>query len=158
MLKKPEHPNAMNTGYILEHRLVASEMLGRPLRQKEQVHHRNDKRDDNRPENLQVLTHKQHRLIHARRGPAHPNWTPERHLQKTCPSCSRIFVKPGVLDQKYCSKTCQGIAQMGPKHHNWTPQIEKTCPICDQLFLVKYKQRWRLFCSTKCANSRKRPR
>lgn len=39
---------------VLEHRRVMSEMLGRPLRDWEYVHHRNTVRHDNRPENLEL--------------------------------------------------------------------------------------------------------
>lgn len=50
----PDHPNANANGTIAEHRLVMSEMLGRPLVKGENVHHKNGDTFDNRPENLEI--------------------------------------------------------------------------------------------------------
>lgn len=50
-----DHPNCRQVnGSILEHVLVMSEMMGRPLVKGENVHHINGVRDDNRPENLEL--------------------------------------------------------------------------------------------------------
>jgi hypothetical protein len=54
-LYRPDHPNAFpSSGYVPEHVLIITEILGRALYLGENVHHKNGVRSDNRPENLEL--------------------------------------------------------------------------------------------------------
>lgn len=55
-----------NKKYQLEHRLVVEREIGRKLKEGEHVHHINGIHTDNRPENLQILTHTEHSSLHYR--------------------------------------------------------------------------------------------
>ena len=61
----PQHPRAKANGYVREHILVVEKMLGRPLKDGEVVHHINEDKKDNRPENLMVFaSHSEHMRYH----------------------------------------------------------------------------------------------
>ena len=60
------YPIATKRGYILEHRLIIAKHLGRNLQPWELVHHKNGIRDDNRVENLELLTPSEHLGSHTK--------------------------------------------------------------------------------------------
>lgn len=66
MVHCPDHPHADRHGDVPEHRLVVEENLGRLLTRDEVVHHRNQVKDDNRIENLQVMIEADHLRLHLR--------------------------------------------------------------------------------------------
>lgn len=73
----PDHPCATKDGFVMKHRLVMERHLGRYLTPDEDVHHINHVRNDNRLENLMLLTKKEHAALHMRE-------RHERRRQETC--------------------------------------------------------------------------
>lgn len=75
-------------GYVFEHRHVVEQVLGRKLKSNEHVHHINENKQDNRPENLRVFeSNAAHNAFHAdqyrQRGEPIPPNRPEA-VKKRC--------------------------------------------------------------------------
>lgn len=70
MAYMPEHPRANGSGEVPEHTVVLEAKLGRYLRPNEVAHHINHVRDDNRPENLELMDVREHCLMHLREAAA----------------------------------------------------------------------------------------
>lgn len=62
----PTHPRADAKGYVFEHIIIAEAKIGRPLKGREEVHHKDFNRQNNSPENLVVCrNHAEHMKYHA---------------------------------------------------------------------------------------------
>lgn len=60
----PDHPKSTKDGYIMEHILVMECNIGRWIKENEVVHHKNHIRNDNRIENLELMTFSEHARLH----------------------------------------------------------------------------------------------
>ena len=66
LLRMPGHHLADVRGYVYEHRLVGEQILGRRLQLGEIPHHKNGRKTDNRPENIEVMPSIAHHQVHHR--------------------------------------------------------------------------------------------
>lgn len=61
MVRLPNHHRARANGYVLEHIVVAEQILGRRLKADEEVHHKDHDRSNNEPSNLKIYdSHLEH--------------------------------------------------------------------------------------------------
>jgi hypothetical protein len=120
----------------LEHTHVMECHLGRPISKGEVVHHRNDDRQDNRLENLELMTISQHMRLHNPHGPRRTEQT------ATCRICGGTFQTRAarVTPNLRCSnEACRKEAnrQYDRKHKEKKgprPLVNVCCSICGKTF------------------------
>lgn len=105
----PEHPRATKNGYVLMHRVVMENKLGRLLERNEDVHHKDENRKNNDPNNLEVRLHGEHQRLHAKE--RYPEG--RRKIALTCDNCGEEFERYAnqvkKRDRVFCSRRCNGL-------------------------------------------------
>ena len=66
LLKIPDNPMADSRGYVYEHRFIMSEIIGRPLKKTEIVHHKDGNGLNNSPDNLELYKNISHHKVRHR--------------------------------------------------------------------------------------------
>lgn len=106
---KPIHPKANSKGLYPLHRVIMENKLGRLLAEGEDVHHRNEDKSDNNPDNLEVLTKSEHTKKHVHK---------KDEIAVVCANCGNTFslrpnqfrlrMKRNKTGQLFCSRSCGG--------------------------------------------------
>ena len=91
-----DHPLASPpTGKVYHHRHVMSVKLGRWVQSDEVVHHKDEVKTNNRPDNLEIKTNSDHSREHK----------PIQYPPRPCALCGNEF-KPHNKDHRCCSRDC----------------------------------------------------
>lgn len=64
-IKQPDHPRADRNGYVMEHIVIWEKINNQRVPEGYVIHHINQNKEDNRPENLKILTNAEHTALHS---------------------------------------------------------------------------------------------
>ncbi|MBT8366534.1 MAG: HNH endonuclease [Deltaproteobacteria bacterium] len=108
----PDHPHCTKAGYVLEHRLVMEDKLGRHLLPTEVCHHRDGDRLNNSASNLEVFQSNGEHLKHELSGRV-PNWT-DAGKKRIREAIEKAFQLRGIDRQP---EFCDHLAPQSSDHH-----------------------------------------
>jgi hypothetical protein len=124
------HPKRTTNNYVLLHRVLMENHLGRILNDNEVVHHINEQKKDNRIENLEVLDFREHIRFHKfQQG--------KNMVVLKCPSCGEEFEREKrqthLIKKKNnytcCSKKCSGKLSRQIQLYGRTHQLESAISV-----------------------------
>ncbi|MBQ7430692.1 MAG: HNH endonuclease [Butyrivibrio sp.] len=122
----PEHPYATKNGYVLLHRIVVENHLGRVLNTNEVVHHKDHNKKNNVIENLEILDRKEHNKLHGQE-------KGRLVVKLKCPWCKNVFEKyknqthlqkPSKYRCTCCCNKCRGKLYRYIQLHGITSTLE----------------------------------
>lgn len=123
----PEHPKATKNHYVLLHRVIMENLIGRMLTDEEIVHHKDHNKKNNSIENLQLMERRSHSQMHSR----------EHGRQMAtliCPWCKKEFVterkkthliKPSKYHYTCCCRKCRGKLSRYIQLNGVTPSVQE---------------------------------
>lgn len=102
----PNHHNATKNGYVLMHRVIMENHLGRLLDKDEVVHHKDHNKFNYFIDNLEVMDKRAHNALHASEQHSFGVWL-------ICPNCGKEFLRSRSKYNKnnahhFCSRHCNG--------------------------------------------------
>lgn len=136
----PEHPKATKNGYVLLHRVIMENHLGRLLNDDEVVHHKDHDKKHNVIENLEVLSAKEHNILH---GLEHER----KMVLLKCPWCGKQFTrelnqthlqKKSKLGCTCCCRSHRGKLSAEIQHHGLTHILENAISENILAYYTKY--------------------
>lgn len=120
-----DHPNRTKNDYVLLHRVIVENHLGRLLNTNEIVHHKNENKKDNRIENLELMSASKHSSLHGAN-------VGSKMMELICPECKVYFLRErrqthiGKKKGKYtcCSSKCRGKFSRRIQLYGETDEVE----------------------------------
>lgn len=123
----PQHPKATKNHYVLLHRVIVENHIGRLLNENEVVHHINGDKKDNRIQNLEVMDKRQHNRHHGQE-------VGRKMLKLKCPWCKKEFIleqhnsfrhnKKRKRKYNCCSSKCSWEMYRYIQLHGLTSELE----------------------------------